>query len=72
LANPCYLFRHGGKWVSLERGGHARLTDAGIQLFDKISEADSVMVEEKDFLDVIAQQATERTIDKIMRMEQLL
>jgi hypothetical protein len=30
------------------------------------------MVEEKDFLDVIARQATEGTIDKIMRMEQLL
>jgi citrate lyase gamma subunit len=58
--------------VSLERGAHARLTETGIQAFDKISEADSVMVEEKDFLDIIARHATEGAIDKIMRMEQLL
>jgi citrate lyase gamma subunit len=58
--------------VSLEHGGHARLTETGIQTFERISEAESIMVEEKVFLDVIARQATEGTIDKIMRMEQLL
>jgi hypothetical protein len=58
--------------VSLERGAHAQLTETGIRAFDKISEGHSVMVEEKDFLEIIARQATEGTIDKIMRMERLL
>ena len=70
--NRAISFATAAHLVSLERGAHARLTDAGVQVFDKISEADLIMVEEKDFLDVIAQQATEGTIDKIMRMEQLL
>jgi hypothetical protein len=70
--NRAISFATAAHLVSLERGAHARLTDAGVQVFDKISEADSIMVEEKDFLDVIARQATEGTIDKIMRMEQLL
>ena len=70
--NRAISFATAAHLVSLERGVHARLTDAGVQVFDKISEADSIMVEEKDFLDVIARQATEGTIDKIMRMEQLL
>jgi hypothetical protein len=58
--------------VSLEGGGHARLQEEGIEAFDKISHADSVMVEEKEFLDDISRQATEAAINKIMRMEQLL
>jgi hypothetical protein len=70
--NRAISFATAARLISLEHGGHARLTESGIQAFDKISEADSIMIEEKDFLDAIARQATEGTIDKIMRMEQLL
>lgn len=70
--NRAISFATAAKLVSLERGGHARLTEAGIAAYDKISDADSIMVEEKEFFDAIARQATEGTIDKIMRMEQLL
>jgi len=70
--NRAISFAAAERLVTLERGGHARLTETGIQAFDKISGAASLMIEEKDFLDIIARQATERAIDKIMRMEQLL
>jgi hypothetical protein len=70
--NRAISFATAAHLVSIEGGGHARLTEAGIRAFDKISRADSVIVEEKNFLEIIARQATEGTVDKIMRMEQLL
>jgi hypothetical protein len=70
--NRAIAFATAARLVSLEHGGHARLTETGIQTFERISEAESLMVEEKAFLDVIARQATETKIEKIMRMEQLL
>ena len=70
--NRALAFARAARLVSLEHGGHARLTDSGIQTFEQISSAESLMVEEKAFLDDIAKQATEGAIEKIMRMEQLL
>ena len=70
--NRAIAFATAARLVSLEHGGHARLTDSGIQTFEKISSTDSLMVEEKAFIEAVARQATEGAIDKIMRMEQLL
>jgi hypothetical protein len=70
--NRAIAFAVAARLVSLEHGGHARLTDSGIQTFEKISSTDSLMVEEKAFIEAVARQATEGAIDKIMRMEQLL
>jgi hypothetical protein len=70
--NRALAFATAARLVSLEHGGHARLTDSGIQTFEKISSTESLMVEEKAFLEHIARQATEGAIEKIMRMEQLL
>jgi hypothetical protein len=70
--NRALAFARAAHLVSLEHGGPARLTDSGIQTFEQISSAESLLVEEKVFLDDIAKQATEGAIEKIMRMEQLL
>jgi hypothetical protein len=70
--NRAISFAAAAHLLSLEHGAHARLTETGTQTFERISEAEAVMIEEKAFLEVIARQATEGTIDKIMRMEQLL
>ena len=70
--NRAIAFATAARLVSLEHGGHARLTDSGIQTFEKISSTESLMVEEKAFIEAVARQATEGAIEKIMRMEQLL
>ena len=70
--NRAIAFATAARLVSLEHGGHARLTDSGIQTFEKISSTESLMVEEKAFIEAVARQATEGAIDKTMRMEQLL
>jgi hypothetical protein len=70
--NRAVAFATAARLVTLEHGGHARLTETGIQTFERISEAQVLMTEEKAFLDDIARQATEARIEKIMRMEQLL
>jgi hypothetical protein len=58
--------------VSLEHGRHVKLTEKGIKTLEEISSTDSVMAEEKAFLEIVGPRATEAIIDKIMRMEQLL
>ena len=69
--NRALAFARAAHLVSLEHGGHA-LTDSGIQTFEHLSSAETLMVEEKAFLEDIAKRATEGAIEKIMRMEQLL
>jgi citrate lyase gamma subunit len=70
--NRAIAFATAAHLVSLEHGGHARLTDSGIETFEKVSSTASLMAEEKAFIEAVARQATEGAIDKIMRMEQLL
>ena len=70
--NRAIAFATAARLISLEHGGHARLTDSGIETFEKISSTEALMVEEKAFINAVARQATEGAIDKIMRMEQLL
>jgi len=70
--NRAIAFATAARLVSLEHGGHARLTDSGIQTFEKISSTESLLLEERAFIEAVARQATEGAIEKIMRMEQLL
>jgi hypothetical protein len=70
--NRALAFAHGGKLVTLEGGSHAKLTPDGISLFEEISAIESVLSEEKAFLDAWGSRATEGAIERIMRMERLL
>jgi hypothetical protein len=65
-------FAHAAGLVKLERGTHAKLTDEGIIALNRMSAADSVLADEKAFLDTWGPRATETVIDRIMRMERLL
>lgn len=70
--NRAVAFAKAAGLVALENGRHVKLTEDGSATLERISSAESVMVEEKAFLAVIAPQATEAAVDKIMRMERLL
>jgi hypothetical protein len=70
--NRAVAFAKAAGLVVLENGRHVKLTEDGNAALERISSAESVMVEEKAFLAVIAPRATEATIDKVMRMEKLL
>jgi hypothetical protein len=70
--NRAVAFAKAAGLVDMENGRHVKLTEDGIATLDRISSAESVMVEEKAFLAVIAPRATEAAIDRVMRMERLL
>jgi hypothetical protein len=70
--NRALAFARASGLVTIERGSHAQLTDQGISALDEISQVDSVLSEERAFLDAFGLRATEAAIQKIMRMERLL
>jgi hypothetical protein len=70
--NRAVAFAKAAGLVALENGKHVKLTEDGIAMLERISSAESVMVEEKTFLAIVAPHATEAAIDKVMRMERLL
>jgi hypothetical protein len=67
--NRAIAFAKGYGLIELERGRTAKLTDKGSEVLKSVLAADTVMMEEKGFLDTIGPLATEGAIDKIMRME---
>jgi hypothetical protein len=67
--NRALAFARGAKLIALEGGSHAKLTSDGVSLFEEISSVESVLSEEKEFLDTLGLRATERAIERIMRME---
>jgi hypothetical protein len=70
--NRALAFAHAAGLVALEQGRYAKLTAEGIAALQKISATESVLSEERAFLDTLGPRATEIAIDKIMRMERLL
>jgi len=70
--NRALAFARASGLVAIEHGSHAKLTNEGISALEKISDAESVLSEEKVFLDAFGPRATEATILKIMRMERLV
>jgi hypothetical protein len=55
--------------IALEHGKSVQLTDEGMKTLDRIHSADSVMSEERTFLDAISPRATEAAVERLMRME---
>jgi hypothetical protein len=55
-----------------KHGRSVKLTDDGLETLERISSADSVMTEQKTFLDAISPRATEAAVERVMRMERLL
>jgi hypothetical protein len=70
--NRALAFARAAGFVALEHGRHAKLTAEGTAVLEKISRTESLLSEEKAFLDACGSRATEGAIDKVMRMERLL
>ena len=70
--NRAIAFAKAAGLITLEHGRSLKLTDDGLKTLERISSADSVMTEERNFLDVISPRATERAVEKVMRMERLI
>jgi len=69
--NRALAFSKAAGLVDLERGKSAKLTAEGVATFDKLTKDEGLLAEEKSFISSIAPLATERNVDKIMRMETL-
>ncbi|MFT8247242.1 hypothetical protein [Roseomonas sp. BN140053] len=70
--NRAIAFATAASLVTLEHGRAVKLTDGGVKTLERLSSAESVMTEEKEFLNVISPLATEAAVDRVMRMERLL
>jgi hypothetical protein len=70
--NRAIAFATAAGLIALEHGRSLKLTDDGIKTLERISSGQSVMTEERNFLDVISPRASEAAVEKIMRMERLL
>jgi hypothetical protein len=70
--NRAIAFATAAGLIALEHGRSLKLTDDGLKTLERISSAESVMTEERTFLDVISPRATEAAVEKVMRMEGLL
>jgi citrate lyase gamma subunit len=70
--NRAVSFATAVRLVSLQGGSHVKLTDDGIKSLERISSTETLMVEERTFLDAISGRATEATVERVMRMERLL
>lgn len=70
--NRAVAFATAGGLATLESGKAVKLTEDGLQTFERVSSAESVMTEEREFLDAVSGRATEAAVEKIMRMERLL
>jgi hypothetical protein len=67
--NRAIAFAKGYGLIELEGGRGAKLTHQGLELLKEIEAANTVLAEEKAFLDAVGGLATEGRIEKIMRME---
>ena len=70
--NRAIAFATAAGLATLEHGKALKLTDDGLQTFERIYSANSMMTDETAFLDAISPRATEAAVEKIMRMERLL
>ncbi len=67
--NRAIAFATASGLITLENGKSVRLTDAGMKTLDRIHSGDSVMIDERTFLDAISPSATEAAVERLMRME---
>jgi hypothetical protein len=67
--NRALAFAKGAGLVGMEGGKSARLTERGLGALKALYDDNHVLVEEKEFLEVIGSKATESSVEKIMRME---
>jgi len=70
--NRAIAFARAANLITLEHGRSLKLTADGLNTFERISSAESVMTEERAFLDVVSPRASEVAVEKVMRMERLL
>lgn len=70
--NRAIAFAKGAGLLEMEGGKGAQLTALGLKLFDALYTDNEVFSEEKEFLEIVSVKATERNIEKIMRMESAL
>jgi citrate lyase gamma subunit len=70
--NRAVAFATAASLVTLEHGRSVKLTDDGIKTLERILSVESVMTEERAFLDAISPRATEAAVERVMRMERLL
>lgn len=70
--NRAIAFATAAGLITLEHGRSLKLTDGGLETYERISSAQAVMEKEKAFLNVISPRATEAAVEKVMRMERLL
>jgi hypothetical protein len=67
--NRATAFAKGAGLIELERGRSAKLTELGIKTLDAVRAAETVLTEEKAFVDAFGPLTTESVVNKIMRME---
>ena len=67
--NRAIAFAKASGLITLEHGKSVRLTDEGMNTLDRIHSGDSVMKDERAFLDAISPSATEAAVERLMRME---
>jgi len=65
-------FATGAGLIDLQGGRSAKLKEPGLQFLDVLYHDETLFTEEKQFLDAVGALATERTVEKIMRLELLL
>lgn len=70
--NRAIAWAKGARLVDFERGRTLKLTGEGRAAFHVLNSAENILAEEKAFIESIARLATERSIEKIMRMEPTL
>lgn len=70
--NRAVSFAHALKLVNVDRGRSVALTDLGLKRATEISAQQGLLVEEMDFLKRIGPRLTDKIIEKIWRMEDLL
>lgn len=70
--NRAIAFAKGAGLLEIEGGKVAKLTALGLKLFETLYTDNEVFSEEKRFLDFVSVRATEKNIEKIMRMESAL
>jgi hypothetical protein len=69
--NRAIAFATAAGLITLEHGRSVQLTDEGMKTLDRINSGDSVMIDERIFLDTISPRATESAVERLMRMEPL-
>lgn len=67
--NRALAFARGATLIDIQGGRSAILTEGGLRLLETLYEDDNLLADEKQFLESVGTKATEKNVDKIMRME---